>query len=200
MKTPRPRLPMPKVPVKVPGMRAVTGVFAGTFAGTFAEPRWDKARDTLHTQIRAAMKSGRSYGKTITPTLREMEKLLPRVSGVVYEDAVVSELCSMVIAEDLQCGIQEFCVAAPELDCMKDARILEYHAATSHLISSAAALIGARFDDNSPPPAIDTAMAFDAVFIKLGTAPHEDTRSRFYTRMSPRDIMDALSHFEYRPC
>lgn len=67
MKTPRPRLPMPKVPVKVPGMRAVTGVFAGTFAGTFAEPRWDKARDTLHTQITAAMKSGRSYGKTIAP-------------------------------------------------------------------------------------------------------------------------------------
>lgn len=195
MKTPRPRLPLPKVPVKVPGMRAVTGAFAGTFA----EPRWEKARGTLHTQIKTAMKSGRSYGKTIAPTLQEMEKLLPRVSAVSHEDAVVSELCSLVIAEDLQCGIQEFCVATPELDCMKDARILEYHAATSHLISSAAALIGARFDDNSPPPAIDTAMAFDAVFTKLGTAPHEDTRSRFYTRMSPRDIMDALSHFEYRP-
>lgn len=194
MKIPNPKISLPRIsahdlsPSKFP-----------IRLRSFSEPRLDRLRVTLKNQITAAMKSGRSYGKTIAPTLREMEKLLPRVSQVADEDAVASELCSLVIAEDLQCGIQEFCVAAPELDCMKGARILEYHAATTHLISSAAATIGMRFDDNSPPPAIDTAMAFDAVFIKLGTAPHEDTRSRFYTRMSPRDIMDALSHFEYRP-
>lgn len=187
MKFPNPKIPTPRIPLNLPGVR------------NFAEPRWDKTVGALHTQIAGAMKTGRSYGETITPTLRELERLLPRITRIDGPDVVVQELCALVISTDMQCGIQEFCLAAPRLECLAQARILDYHDATRHLTSSAAALIGARFDDGAPPPAIDTAMAFDAVFMKFGTAPHEDMRSRFYTRLNPREIMDTLSRFEYRP-
>lgn len=192
MKIPNPKISSPKfpsttLPINIPGIRRL------------AEPRWDKTLETLHTQIADATKAGRSYGDTITPTLQQLEKLLPRVEKVEGPDAVAQQLCTIVISEDMQCGIQEFCLAAPHLECLNDARVLDYHSATRHLTTAAAALIGARFDDGALPPAIDTAMAFDAVFHKFGTAPHEDSRARFYTRLSPQEVMEALSHFEYRP-
>lgn len=192
MKIPNPKISTPKfpnakLPVNIPGIRRL------------AEPRWDKTLETLHTQIAAASSTGKSYGEVITPTLQQLEKLLPRVEKVEGPDSVAQELCTIVIGEDLQCGIQEFCLAAPHLDCLSDARILDYHAATRHLTTAAASLIGARFDDGGPPPAIDTAMAFDAVFEKFGTAPHEDSRAMFYTRLNPQEVMETLSHFQYRP-